>query len=212
MSLKSILSSAVLLSLIAAGVAAAMSSGSSDPPITRDPNLPGLGQSKPTARQEAELAYALSYEEVGKAKKDLEAGKTKNAEKHFRKAVEYGEKAVMLDERYHEAWNLIGFASRKLGDYDRSFKAYERCLAIKPDYAPAREYLGEAWLDKGDAKKAREQLIWLQRLGADVEFKELQAAYDRWAAAHPDSAAAAPAAEPARADSAGVGSEGGTGN
>jgi tetratricopeptide (TPR) repeat protein len=161
--------------------------------------MSGPGGQQPTARQEAELSYGLAYEEVGKAKKDLEDGKAKNAEKKFKRALERCEKAVALDERYHEAWNLLGYTARKTGDYDKAFKAYDRCLAIKPDYAPAREYLGEARLEKGDAKQARDQLVWLERLGATEEFKTLKTAYDAWVAAHPE--AATPAA-PAVADSA----------
>ena len=206
---------ATLLSLAAAGAAASMSSGPSNPPPppTSQPGLPGAegnSNAPPSARQEAEQSYSLSYEEVGKANKDLEDGKAKKAEKHFRHALEQSEKAVLIDERYHEAWNLVGFASRKLGDYDKAFTAYEKCLFIKPDYAPAREYLGEAWLEKGDAKKAREQLVWLERLGAAVELKTLKARYDAWAAAHPDSAAA-PAAKPAATDSATAGGVGTSG-
>jgi len=136
MSLRSAASAVALLaSLAAASVAVGMSSS----PVTRRPRptRPAgcvrdepVGHGAPTTRQEAEQSYSLSYEEVGKANKDLEAGKAKNAEKHFRRALEHGEKAVSLDERYHEAWNLVGFASRKLGDYDRAFRAYDRCLAI----------------------------------------------------------------------------------
>ncbi len=195
---------AVLL-FFAASAAVAMSSGpSSPPPPPSQPGVPGMsgpGGGQFTPRQEAEQSYALAYEEVGKAKKDLEDGKAKNAAKKFRRALERSEKAVLYDERYHEAWNLLGFTARKLGDYDKAFKAYDRCLAIKPDYAPAREYLGEAWLEKGDVKQARLQLVWLERLGATEELKTLKAQYDAWTAAHPDSAAA-PAAQPARTDSA----------
>jgi tetratricopeptide (TPR) repeat protein len=157
---------------------------------------------KSSARQEAEQSYALAYEEVGKAKKDLEDGKAKNAEKRFRKALERCEQAVALDENYHEAWNLVGYTSRKLGDYDKAFKAYDRCLSIQTNYAPAREYLGEAWLEKGDVKKAREQLTMLEHFGAAEEAKTLKVQIDAWAAAHPDSSATTPAAQPARADSA----------
>jgi tetratricopeptide (TPR) repeat protein len=175
------------------------------------PGMSGPGGGQPTPRQEAEQSYALAYEEIGKAKKDLEDGKAKNAQKKFRRALERCEKAVQFDERYHEAWNLLGFTARKLGDYDKAFKAYDRCLEIKPDYAPAREYLGEAWLEKGDAKQARLQLVWLERLGATEELKTLRGHYDAWAAAHPDSAAAPSNTPPAPADTstaAGAGTSG----
>ncbi len=196
----------IVLPFLVASAAFAMSSGPSNPPPTpSQPGIPvasGSGNGQLTPRQEAEQSYALAYEEVGKAKKDLEDGKAKNAEKKFRRALERCEKAVLFDERYHEAWNLLGFTARKLGDYDKAFKAYDRCLTIKPDYAPAREYLGEAWLEKGDTRKARDQLLWLERLEAVEEAKTLRVALDAWSAAHPDSASTPSAAPPARPDSA----------
>jgi tetratricopeptide (TPR) repeat protein len=165
---------------------------------TRDPQAQG-------PRQEAEEIYALAHEEVAKAKKDLEAGKAKNAEKKFKRALERTERAVALDPRYHEAWNILGYCARKLGDYPRALAAYEKCLAIEPNYVPAREYLGEAYVDRGEPARARAQLAVLERLGAAeeaAELREMIEAYEKAhpAAAPPDSAAAAP--KPAAADSA----------
>lgn len=194
----------VAVLLCSASLALAMSSEPRNPPpnpsASDPPGSSGSSSNEINARQQAEESYAQAYEEVARAKKDLEDGKAKNAEKKFRRALERCEQAVTLDDRYHEAWNLLGYTARRTGDYDRAFKAYDRCLSIKPDYAPAREYLGEAWLDKGDAKKARDQLVWLERLGANEELRTLKARYDAWAAEHPD--AAAPVAVPAKADTA----------
>ena len=142
------------------------------------------GEASP--REEAEQLYASAYEQVAQARKDLAGGKAKNAEKRFRQARELGEKAVALDRDYHEAWNLVGFAARKLGDYEKAFEAYEKCLAIKPDYAPAREYLGEAWLEKGDAGRARAQLALLEGYGerATEDARTLRTAIEAYDAAH----------------------------
>jgi tetratricopeptide (TPR) repeat protein len=206
--------SAVVVLVFAATAALAMSSKpSSPPPQPTQPGMPEIAdpsRAQASTRQAAEQSYALAYEEVGKAKKDIEDGKGKKAEKKFQHALERCEKAVLLDERYHEAWNLLGYTARKLGDYDKAFKAYDRCLMIKPDYAPAREYLGEAWLEKGDAKQARLQLVWLERLGATEELKALKAHYDAWAAAHPDSAAT-PLSTSAPTDSATAAAPGASG-
>lgn len=151
------------------------------------------------ARQDAERAYALAYDDIAKARKDADSGNTKSAEKRYRKALERVENAVSLDSTYAEAWNLVGYAARRLGDYDRSFAAYARCLALKPDLAAAREYLGEAWLDKGDLAKAREQLAWLEKANAQSEeSKALRAAIGSYVAAHP---AAGADSTTARADS-----------
>jgi tetratricopeptide (TPR) repeat protein len=54
--------------------------------------------------------------------------------------------------------NQTGFVTRKLGDVDGAFPYYAKALAIDPNYTLAREYLGEAFLSKGDVKSAHEQL------------------------------------------------------
>jgi tetratricopeptide (TPR) repeat protein len=202
MLLRRAVPSLLALALVAPAARAMTNPSPPPPPPSSQPSMPGGGDAenaKPSSRQQAEQFYAKAYEQVGKAKKDLEDGKAKNAEKKFKQALEASEQAVALDDRYHEAWNLVGYTARKTGDYDKSFKAYERCLDIKPDYAPAREYLGEAWLDKGDVKKAHDQLLWLERLAAAEELKTLQTRYDAYLAAHPE--AALPPAAPAQADS-----------
>src|SRR5437867_1597661 len=137
------------------------------------------------ARQEAAKSYAAAYEELGKAKDEIANGKAKNAQKRFKRALESGQQAVSQDPTYHEAWNLVGYCSRKLGDYDRAFAAYDKCLALKFDYAPAREYLGEAWLEKNDPRKAHEQLVMLEKFGATEDAKTLRGQIDTWMAAHP---------------------------
>ena len=52
----------------------------------------------------------------------------------------------------------IGYSTRKLGDVDKGIDYYHQALAIDPDFTKARQYLGEAYLQKGDVAKAKEQL------------------------------------------------------
>lgn len=209
------LSIALLLAALAATPALASFGGG---PKNEEPSRPssqGISSISLTPRQEAERLYADARDEVEKAKKDLEAGKSKNAEKKFRKALDRGEHAVEIDPKYHEAWNLVGYASRHLKNYDRALAAYEKCLALKPDYAPAREYLGEAYLELGQPEKAREQLAWLKRTAPSSEeasdlAKEI-AEYDRAHAPAAADSARAPRGAPsdtskaAPADTSGVG-------
>ncbi len=153
-------------------------------------------------RGEAEKNYAAAYEEIARAKQDAADGKKKNADKHYKSAMEAAERATALDAKYHEAWNLVGYAARKLGNYDKAFASYEKCLAIKPDYAPAREYMGEAYLEKGDLAKAKSQLVLLQAYGepAAADAKTLGDAIAAYVTAHPNETTAASAAS-APADS-----------
>lgn len=154
-----------------------------DRPSTPSPAMPSSGEPSRealTPRQQAERWYGDAYDEIEKAKQEIRAGKAKNIEKRFRRAADRAMEATRLDSTYHEAWNLLGYASRKLGDLPKSLAAYRTSLRLSPDYAPAREYYGAALLESGDVAGAEKQLEWLRRLGA----KELAAELDLAIAPH----------------------------
>lgn len=184
--------------LIAAPSLASMGGGSPPPPPP-PPTEPqqqsqmNSADAEASAHQKAASAYADAYDQIAKAKEDVIAGKDKNAQKKFKRALESANEAVGLDPKYYEAWNAVGYSSRKLGKYDDALKAYATCLDIKPDYAPAREYLGEAYVELGQLDKAHEQLVMLDHQNATEESKQLKASIDIWQAAHPDTSAAKPA-------------------
>lgn len=73
--------------------------------------------------------------------------------------------------------NYMGFTTRKLGNVDEAMGYYARALAINPNYTVARAYMGEAFLQKGEIGKAREQLAEIAaRCGASCsEHAELAA-------------------------------------
>ncbi len=68
----------------------------------------------------------------------------------------------------------IGYSTRKLGDVDKGIDYYHQALAIDPGYTKVREYLGEAYLQKGDVVKAKEQLMEIaDRCGGPCDDYEL---------------------------------------
>jgi tetratricopeptide (TPR) repeat protein len=56
-----------------------------------------------------------------------------------------------------------GFATRKLGDVDAALPYYLKALALNPGYVQAREYLGEAYLTKGNLAAAEGELSEIER-------------------------------------------------
>ena len=64
----------------------------------------------------------------------------------------------MQDRETAEALNYRGYATRKLGRVDEGIGYYLKSVALDPHYAQVREYLGEAYVIKGDVEKASEQL------------------------------------------------------
>jgi len=178
----------VLITLVATPALASFGSKPDAPPASSPSSSPEASGQK-TPRQEAEGWYNDAYGDVAKAK-DLLSGESpdkKKAEKMFKRAIDRADEALKLDNNYYEALNLQGFAWRKLGNYKKSLDAYAACLGIEPDYAPAREYYGQALLESGDREGAEAQLAYLKRLKADDLAKQLE-----------DAIAAAPVAADAK--------------
>jgi tetratricopeptide (TPR) repeat protein len=100
---------------------------------------------------------------------------------------------VIAERPWHDdAHNLMGFAYRKLGDYDRALEAYDRALELNPHHRGALEYLGEAYLELDRPELAKDLLDRLalecQRVAVGAaagawqsgceEWQELKEAYD----------------------------------
>lgn len=85
-----------------------------------------------------------------------------------------------------EAHNRLGFAHRKLGDYNRALHHYGIALELNPHNRGALEYLGEAYLEldrRADAEALLERLAdECRRIFATLddcpEWLDLKAALD----------------------------------
>ncbi len=109
------------------------------------------------ARKHAEKSdstFAFNYRATQNAK----------ARKDYQRALEKFDKALELNPQMHEAYSERGFCFRKLGMLDESFVSYNLCLDLKPDYAPAIEYRGEAFLARNQLDSAKVALLHLERL------------------------------------------------
>ena len=80
----------------------------------------------------------------------------------------------MKNREQAKVLSSIGYSTRKLGDIDKGINYYHQALERDPDYTKARQYLGEAYLQKGDVGKAKEQLIEIaNRCGGPCDDYEL---------------------------------------
>jgi tetratricopeptide (TPR) repeat protein len=143
-----------------------------------------------TPEEEATAAYNQGVRAVKQADKlDQEARnatdekkKTKaqeRARKQYTNARGYFAAAVQRQPKMHEAWNYVGYTSRKLGRYDDALAAYEEALRLNPTYGEAIEYRGEAYLALNrieEAKGAYMTLFKDTRTLAD----QLMTAMQRW--------------------------------
>lgn len=85
---------------------------------------------------------------------------------------------TLKDPNTAEALNYRGYATRKLGRTDEGISYYLKSVALAPDYALVREYLGEAYVIKGRVDLARDQLRTIETLcGTDCEsYRDLSEA------------------------------------
>ena len=70
------------------------------------------------------------------------------------KALEYLNKAIILDSKYATAYNHRGIAWGNKGDYDRAISDYNKAIELDPGNAKAYNNRGVAWDNKGDYDRA----------------------------------------------------------
>jgi len=80
---------------------------------------------------------------------------------------------LMKNQHTAEALNYRGYATRHLGRLDEGIGYYLQSVKLDPKYAMVREYLGEAYVIKGDLAKAHEQLAAIKTIcGTECEEYE----------------------------------------
>jgi tetratricopeptide (TPR) repeat protein len=120
------------------------------------PSMPSMPRVD-TPQQKAQAAYNDGVRDAKKADKAqaavdaaTDAGRKDKAAREAHDAYASANakfrEAVGLDATLPEAWNYLGYTHRKLGNYDEALAAYAKALELKPGYADALEYRGEAYL------------------------------------------------------------------
>jgi tetratricopeptide (TPR) repeat protein len=132
-------------SLYAAGSSGGSGSGNSG---NGGGNKAAPQSTQPTALELYNKGYAAS-----------DAGRYQEAADAFKAAI-----AVKSD--YAEAYNMLGFCTRKMGNVSGAFAYYEKALQLKPNFPEAREYYGEAYLQVGNLARAVQQYVILVKAGS----------------------------------------------
>jgi tetratricopeptide (TPR) repeat protein len=97
---------------------------------------------------------------------DYAKGKAAFDQEDWQGVIEHMTRALEERPWHDDAHNLMGFAYRKLGDYERALEEYDRALALNPHHRGALEYLGEAYLELDQPQLAKEIL---DRLAAECQ-------------------------------------------
>jgi tetratricopeptide (TPR) repeat protein len=130
-------------------LAAAMSSGSPEPPSQGSSNKPSGGKTEKKKKDKSSsakefldryhAAYAMIYD-----KEDFQGGIT------ALRAMGYDDNADVA--------TLLGYASRKIGRYDDAKYWYEKALAADPQHALTWSYYGMWHAEQGNLLKAKDDL------------------------------------------------------
>lgn len=178
---------ALAAALLAANAPSAWSIG--DAPAKVPPVAVGAGteaQKAPEPGIQAMLLYNDGIDELRRADNSAAAAgaPTDSAKRSheqdearalYSTALGKFQQAVRLDPRMYQAWNYLGYAHRKLGDYDDALEAYERALALHPGYPEALEYRAEAYLGVKRIADAKQSYLDLFATNRSVAGKLLEA-------------------------------------
>ena len=110
---------------------------------------------------------------IKRAKKLEKKGKIEKANKRYEKALEYLIKSNKEKPNQPDTLNYLGFATRKLGDYEKGEKYYLLGLQIDPDHKGINEYLGELYVVTDRIDLAKERLSVLKNCNCE-EYEELK--------------------------------------
>ena len=96
--------------------------------------------------------------------KDMRKAVAMINKENFPKALMLLKREISKDPKNADAWNLTGYASRKMGDYIASEKAYDKALAINPKHKGALEYKGELFLTLDNLEGAEDMFDRLNQV------------------------------------------------
>ncbi|MCZ4282246.1 tetratricopeptide repeat protein [Kiloniella laminariae] len=132
-------------------------------------------------------AYSLPVSAAGSGWDNQSSPELKEAVKLI-KGEKYTEALPLLtkvtaeDPKNADAFNMLGYSLRKLGNKDDALSNYTKALEINPRHRGANAYLGELYLEMNQPNKALERLEILDEscfFGCD-EYSELKTAIEKY--------------------------------
>ena len=114
---------------------------------------------------------------IKRAKKLEEKGKNEKAKIRYEKALKYLSKSNKKKPNDPDTLNYLGFALRKLGNFEEAEKYYLEGLAIKPDHSGINEYLGELYIETNRIELAKQRLAAIKACNCE-EYEELKELID----------------------------------
>lgn len=95
----------------------------------------------------------------------------------YNKALKVLQSMTKANPSDADAWNLMGYSSRKLKKYDDASIYYTKALKLDPKHLGALEYQGELFVETGAYDQAKANLKRLKSLcGTCEQYAELKTA------------------------------------
>jgi Flp pilus assembly protein TadD len=95
---------------------------------------------------------------------DFAAGKRAIGAGDWGGAIKALTNAALRDARNADIQNYLGYAYRRLRQFDPAMQHYQQALTLNPRHRSAHEHLGEAYLAQGVLAKAKEHLTALEQI------------------------------------------------
>tara|TARA_B100002052_G_C15379266_1_gene374636 strand:+ start:29 stop:511 length:483 start_codon:yes stop_codon:yes gene_type:complete len=126
-----------------------------------------------TSSGATESYYDRAAKLISSAKKYESKGKDKKAKKRYEKALKFLIKSNKEKPNQADTLNYLGFATRKLGNYEKGEEYYLLGLKIDPNHKGINEYLGELYVATNRMDLAKERLNVLKNCSCE-EYNELK--------------------------------------
>jgi Flp pilus assembly protein TadD len=118
------------------------------------------------------------------AKVDYDTAQQAIKREDWTAAMDALKRAERNDPQSADVQNMLGYTTRQKGDVEGALRYYERALQLNPFHRGAHEYMGQAYLLKGQPEKAKEHLAKLEEIcsGLDkcAERESLKRAIADW--------------------------------
>ena len=121
----------------------------------------------------SESNYDKAAKLIKAAKKYESKGKNEKAKKRYERALKLLVKSNKEKPNQADTLNYLGFATRKLGNYEEGEKYYLLGLKIEPNHKGINEYLGELYVATNRIELAKQRLDVLKNCNCE-EYKELK--------------------------------------
>jgi predicted Zn-dependent protease len=141
---------------------------------TTTPKYPATTTKSPAPSTPAGAAIAV-VDPVKDPAAGYEAGKSALGAEDWKTAIEMFTGVTTAQPTNADAWNLLGYATRKNGNPTAAIPLYAKALLLNPKHRGALEYQGEAYVQTNQMTKAKANLAALKKICGTKceEYKDL---------------------------------------